>query len=237
MNHAVAVRSRMALAVAVATAAIIGCILWWIAHSEKHVRIVVPGQLVRGGWQTPTALRRIIERERIKTIVTLTAINPTDPKYVSQAKVVAETGVQWRIVPMMGSRATMRQMAQAADLLADPTLRPVFFHCLAGHHRSSLAHAAYLIRHQGWSAEAAWNEVSQLPWARPDAPTDQNDRALIHEFADLQRTPPKAASAATPEVHDGKKILPAPNRALDRPVDRGRRDPHGLVCDMESAPS
>ena len=92
-------------------------------------------------------MRTIIARERIKTIVTLTAINHDDPKYVGQAQVVAETGVSWMIVPMRGSRATLEQMAEAADLLADPDRQPVFFHCVAGHHRTSLAHAAYLIRH------------------------------------------------------------------------------------------
>lgn len=155
-------------------------------NSEKHLQVVVPGRLIRGAWQSPDVLRAIIAREHIKTIVTLTAINPDDPKYVGQAKVVSETGVRWLLVPMRGSTATVEQMAQAADLLADPKCHPVFFHCVAGHHRSSLAHAAYLIRHCGWSADAAWNEVASLPWARPASSADQNDRALIDEFARVQ---------------------------------------------------
>ena len=60
-------------------------------------------------------------------------------------------------------------MAEAADLLADPFRQPIYFHCVAGHHRTSLAHAAYLIRHDGYSADAAWEVVSRLPWARPGA--------------------------------------------------------------------
>src|SRR4029077_7272452 len=98
---------------------------------EKHVRMVVPGRLVRGAWQSPEALRSIIARERIKTVVTLTAINRDDPKYVSQADVVSQTGVAWMIVPMRGSRATLKEMTHAADLLADPARQPVFFHCVA----------------------------------------------------------------------------------------------------------
>jgi protein tyrosine phosphatase (PTP) superfamily phosphohydrolase (DUF442 family) len=151
--------------------------------------------MVRGAWQTPEALRTIIARERIKTIVTLTPINHDDPKYVGQASVVARSGVSWIFVPMRGSQATLDQMAQAADLLADPERQPVFFHCVAGHHRSSLAHAAYLIRHCGWPAESAWQEVADLPWARPGAPADENDRALIESFARSQRfLPPRAGS-------------------------------------------
>ena len=116
---------------------------------EKRVKVVVTGKLVRGAWQHPSPLRRIIAREGIKTIVTLTAINSTDPKFSDQARVVRETGIRWVIVPMRGSRATPEQLALAADLLADPANQPVFFHCVAGHHRTSLAHAAYLIRHRG----------------------------------------------------------------------------------------
>lgn len=157
---------------------------WELA--EKRVAVVAPGSLVRGAWQRPSALRSIVAREKIRTIVTLTAINQDDPKYVEQAAVVAGTGVDWVFVPMRGSRATLAQMAEAADLLADPARRPVFFHCVAGHHRTSLAQAAFRIRHQGWSAERAWDEVSRLPWARPGARADELDRRSIEAFADQE---------------------------------------------------
>jgi len=155
---------------------------------EKRVYVVVPGRLVRGAWQRKGPLRRIISREAIKTIVTLTAINSADPKFRDQAEVVQDTGVRWVVVPMRGSRATPEQMALAADLLADPACQPVFFHCVAGHHRTSLAHAAYLIRHRGYTADQAWQAVSRLQWARPDSAVDRNDRFLIEEFARVQRS-------------------------------------------------
>ena len=99
-------------------------ILAWFGLSrddwfEKRVKVVEPGRLVRGAWQKPGPLRRVIAREGIKTIVTLTAINSSDPKFEGQQKVVEETGIGWVIVPMRGSRATAEQMAAAADLLAD----------------------------------------------------------------------------------------------------------------------
>lgn len=237
MSHPVAIRRRVMVAVCAFVAASIGATSWWQCDNEKRVRVIISGQLIRGGWQTPTALRRIIRRERIKTIITLTAINGTDPKYISQAKVVAETGVRWQIVPMHGSRATMEQMAQAADLLADRSLRPVFFHCVAGHHRTSLAHAAYLIRHEGWSATAAWNEVSSLPWARPDALTDQNDQALIYQFSNVQRNLTSQALAASPEVFDDDKVRLAPNREMGRSAARGGHDLARFVRNMESGES
>ena len=191
---------------------------------EKRVAVVEPGRLIRGAWQRPRPLRRILAREKIKTIVTLTAINRDDPKYVDQAKVVREAGVDWIIVPMRGSRATLAQMAEAADLVADPARQPAFFHCVGGHHRTSLVHAAYRIRHEGWSAARAWNEVASFPWARPQ--TDREDRRLIEAFAaaqaDAQQQQPAAETQSrrdvdhartpnNPEV--GRPNQPGPGRA------------------------
>jgi protein tyrosine phosphatase (PTP) superfamily phosphohydrolase (DUF442 family) len=155
---------------------------------EKRVKVLVPGRLVRGAWQRPGPLRKLIEREGIRTIVTLTAINSGDPKFLEQSSVLRSSGIRWVIVPMRGSRGTVEQMALAADLMADPDCQPVFFHCVAGHHRTSLAHAAYLIRHEGFTAEQAWEAVSNLPWARPDSAVDRNDRFLIEEFARVQES-------------------------------------------------
>ncbi|MGC8642927.1 MAG: hypothetical protein ACP5XB_23975 [Isosphaeraceae bacterium] len=187
---------------------------------EKRVKVVVPGKLMRGAWQHQGPLRQIIAREGIRTIVTLTAINSTDPKFAGQKRVVDELGVRWMIVPMRGSRATPEQLALAADLLADPTNQPVFFHCVAGHHRTSLAHAAYLIRHEGYSAEKAWNEIASLPWSRPNSPVDRNDRFLIEEFARIQHSLVPSREVGVWEITHGK----APDAAVQADRDH-RSDP------------
>lgn len=200
---------------------------------EKRVAVVEPGRLIRGAWQRPGPLRRIIEREKIRTIVSLTAINRDDPKYVAQARVVRETGVDWIIIPMRGSRATLAQMAEAADLLADPARQPVFFHCVAGHHRTSLVNAAYRIRHDRWETPRAWREVMSFPWARPDA--DVDDRRLIEAFAadqEQQRLRRNDRIAQTPELQ-AKDVEHAstPNSEVGRPPesrgDRTRLDVRG----------
>lgn len=163
-------------------ALVVGLVAWrWNDLFEKKVRVISSGRLVRGAWQKSWPLKRLIDREGIRTIVTLTAINRDDPKYVMQDRVVRQTGVDWVIVPMRGSTATLDQLAEAADLLADPDRQPVFFHCVAGHHRTSLAHAAYRIRHEGWSASQAWEELLTFPWTNPER--DARDRRLIEKFA------------------------------------------------------
>jgi len=197
---------------------------------EKRVQVIRPAKLVRGAWQRPTPLRRVIAREGIRTIVTLTAINSTDHKFIDQTEVVKEQGIDWVIIPMRGSRATIEQMAIAADLLGDPDRQPVFFHCVAGHHRTSLAHAAYLIRHEGYSAEQAWEAVSSLSWARPEALVDRNDQFLIEEFARVQASiAPAREQSGFWEVGSGKYAQTAgatnpggrgPDRGASRGMDR-----------------
>jgi protein tyrosine phosphatase (PTP) superfamily phosphohydrolase (DUF442 family) len=186
-----------------AAALAVGLVVGWDDLVEKRVVVVEPGRLVRGAWQRPGPFRRLLARERIRTVVTLTAINRDDPKYVAQERVVRRSGVDWVIVPMRGSRATLDQMAEAADLLADPSRRPVFFHCVAGHHRTGLVHAAYRIRHQGWSADRAWRELAALPWARPDAQADRADRRLIEAFAERCR----AEGAPRKDAHDAEAAM------------------------------
>lgn len=227
---------RKHLMLALAVAAGIACLVWlrheWV---EKRVKVIEPGRLVRGAWQRPGPLRKLIERERIRTIVTLTAINASDPKFRGQARVVRDSGVRWLIIPMRGSRGTPEQMALAADLLADTARQPVFFHCVAGHHRTSLVHAAYLIRHQGYSADQAWQVVSSLPWARPDALVDRNDRFLIEEFARVQGSLTPARENGVWEM--GNEMGAESTGQVDAEAGHGRADRRRRLGGLESGPS
>ena len=176
------VRRRIRIVVATLGIGLVGAAIG-LRHEvlEKRVSVVEPGRLVRGAWQRPWPLSRLIDREAIRTIVTLTAINETDPKYVGQKAVVDRSGVGWELIPMRGSTATLEQLAEAADLLDDPARQPVFFHCVAGHHRTNLVMAAYRIRCRGWSVDRAWNELCSFAWTDPE--NDRDDRRLLDAFA------------------------------------------------------
>jgi Tyrosine phosphatase family len=188
---------------------------WRDEWYEKRLAVVVPGRVIRGAWQRPGPLRRILTRERIKTVLTLTAINHDDPKYVDQARVVRETGVDWLFVPIHGSYATVDQMDQAAKILADPARQPIFYHCVAGHHRSSQVQAAYRIAVEKWSASRAWAEVAALPWAKPR--TDLEDHRLIEAFASKMKDAPDAPSKL---AFQDVPLGPPRDAAADRGVDR-----------------
>jgi protein tyrosine phosphatase (PTP) superfamily phosphohydrolase (DUF442 family) len=221
-------RAALRLVPVLATALIVAVVILRDDLWEKRVVVVEPGKLVRGAWQRPWPLRRIIAREHIRTIVSLTAINHDDPKYVSQSAVVRDTGVAWLFVPMRGSQATLAQMAEAADMLASPDNQPVFFHCVAGHHRTGLALAAYRIRHEGWLAEQAWHEAQSVAWARPDDAVA--DRRLIMAFA----ASPYAQKSLAKETGHAQ----ATGSQMGRPVafrhgDRNRAIRWGAILDVQ----
>jgi hypothetical protein len=178
-------------------------ILVFLVHqhfAEKRFSVVVPQRIFRGAWQRPETMRRIIRREGIRTLLTLTAINRDDPKYVEQERVVQDEGTGWLIVPMRGSTATPEQLAIAADLATDSSRQPIYFHCVAGHHRSNLVQAAIRIRHENWSASEAWAELVGLPWTRPGAEPDEEDRALIERFSRIQRSIPRTQPSRVREL-------------------------------------
>lgn len=154
----------------------------WARTWETRVATVEPDAIYRGAWQSPEALRGLLARYQIRTIVTLTAINQDDPKYVSQQRVVKESGVDWIVVPMRGSTATLEQLDEAVALIGDRARQPVFFHCVGGHHRSNLVHAAYLMKRKRRSGAQAWAAVAALPWTRPTADRDRQDHEIINQY-------------------------------------------------------
>ncbi len=99
-----------AIALVVAAAGV--AVIRWNVCAEKNLRVVIPGRLIRGAWQSPEALRAIIARERIKTIVTSDGDQSRRSQICRASESRVETGVSWIIVPMRGSRATLEQMAR-----------------------------------------------------------------------------------------------------------------------------
>ncbi len=132
----------------------------------KRFAVVEPGQLYRGGWQMPGPLRRIIQQYRIKTVLNL-ACNPAEQDGLGEGDVVRALGVAWHKILMPGTgRGTYAQLDEAADLLAFPPARPVFFHCAGGEHRTNMALAAFRLKHCGWELEQALGEIGRYGFER-----------------------------------------------------------------------
>lgn len=145
----------------------------------KRFCVVEPGQIYRGGWQTPIVLRRILHKYQIKTLLNV-ACNPTEPEAAGEGTVVREAGVTWHKILMPGTgMATLAQLEEAADLLADPTRRPIFIHCAAGVHRTNMCIAAFRLKHCGWTLDATIDEMVKNGY---DHANDMAKETLLRKY-------------------------------------------------------
>lgn len=123
---------------------------------------VEPGRLYRGGIvDSPAALRRIRDRDHIRTVVDLT--NDASKKHgFNEAQAATQLGLQYRSYPMPGNgTGDFDALDAAADAIADERNQPVFFHCSAGKQRGNAALAAYRMRHCGWTIDQALSELDE----------------------------------------------------------------------------
>ncbi|MBI1325786.1 hypothetical protein GC170_21705 [bacterium] len=147
----------------------------------KRFAEILPGELYRGAWQRPRQIRAIVDHYGIRSILSLSVMGQHDEKFKSYAEVVRANSVDWILMPIVGSYMTLDRMAEAADWVA-ALPRPLLFHCVAGHHRTTQAHTAWRMRHHGWSFDQAWTEVAQYGWT--SAARDKRDFALIRQFSE-----------------------------------------------------
>ena len=132
----------------------------------KRFAVVEAGQIYRGGWQTPRMLRRILQQYEIKTLLNV-ACKPDEPYAAGEGPVARELGVMWNKILMPGTGlATLEQLDEAADILADPANRPIFIHCAAGVHRTNMSLAAYRLKYCGWSLDQALDEMAEHGYNR-----------------------------------------------------------------------
>lgn len=133
----------------------------------RRFAMVEPG-LYRGAYADSWALRRIVDRHGIKTILCLADFGEDDPRLRAERAVASEKGVDQRVVPMPGNGvAPPADLDAAADIIANPANRPIFVHCVAGVQRTNAVIAAYRMKHCGWTCEQAIAECERY-WLRRD---------------------------------------------------------------------
>jgi protein tyrosine phosphatase (PTP) superfamily phosphohydrolase (DUF442 family) len=144
----------------------------------KNFRVVESGAVYRGAEQKPWPLRRIIERHGVRTIVCLVDPDPTEQALASSL------GVEWLWVPLGESSAeiTFDRLEELAEILADRTKRPVFFHCRRGVYRSNLGQAVYRMKECGWPLGQALDELREAGFDPNDSGGDQSCAELLARY-------------------------------------------------------
>jgi len=72
-------------------------------------------------------------------------------------------GIVYRNVPILASPLQPREklVREALLILNDPSLRPIFVHCMLGKDRNTFIIGLHRIYFQNWTPQDAWNEMLQ----------------------------------------------------------------------------
>ena len=111
----------------------------------------VSDQLFRGAQPTSAGLQEL-KKLGVKTVVNLRCEHPDLGELPS--------GLGYVAIPMSALRPTDDEVIRFLRIAADRKRAPVFVHCQAGADRTGLMVAVYRIVMQGWSKEAAIEEMT-----------------------------------------------------------------------------
>jgi protein tyrosine phosphatase (PTP) superfamily phosphohydrolase (DUF442 family) len=94
----------------------------------------------------------------VKTVIDLRRdFQPDEPERVRSA------GMQYFNIPLKSSKAaTPEQTDYFLKLVEDSNNWPVYVHCKGGRHRTGALTAIYRIKHDGWTADQAYKEMTEF---------------------------------------------------------------------------
>ncbi len=111
----------------------------------RNLHVVVEGKVYRGAQPTPVALRELVQRYHIKTIVNLRGCCNPMPWYLDQCRAVQELDLNQEDVCLSAGRMPpMHELRRLVEVL-DGAAHPLFLHCWRGADRTGLAAAVFLL--------------------------------------------------------------------------------------------
>lgn len=145
----------------------------------RNFRVVEEGVLYRSGQLTPDAFARVLDENRIKTVVTLrTARDPARPHPDEWERTVCEARTprvnHVRIVPRVWSHDEKGEVPaeegirQFLAVMDDRANYPVLVHCFAGIHRTGTMCAFFRMEYHKWSPDRALAEMQLCGYAPED---------------------------------------------------------------------
>ncbi|GMU83221.1 MAG: protein phosphatase [Planctomycetota bacterium] len=132
----------------------------------RQFRAVEEGVLYRCGQPAPEDVRTVIESHGIRTVVSLRGMRgeeDSDAWEPAERAICEQLGVRFITLPSNHRNPpTREQLEQFLSLVRDPASRPVLVHCRLGRQRTGMFCGLYRVFEQGWTAEAALEEMDAL---------------------------------------------------------------------------
>jgi protein tyrosine/serine phosphatase len=153
----------------------------------RHFGAVEEGVLYRCGQPRPEELAELIDRWRLRTVVSLRGTRESDDPDAwekAEADECRARGVEFVPLPCNHRNPpTDEQVEEFIRLTQTAERRPVLVHCRLGQQRTLLFCALYRVRVQGMSPEAALREMDALGFGVGV----RRHRALLEAFVRLAR--------------------------------------------------
>jgi tyrosine-protein phosphatase SIW14 len=205
------IRRCLILLLAIAT---LGIPLGYYRYSynrEKRVRVVTEGKMYRCGQLTAAGFAEVFQRYGIKTLINLQDEDP-DPevgKGCNESELCRQLGVRYQWLPPQlvpeGEPVTIEKFLEICD---DKNAYPIMLHCKAGLHRTGTMVAFYRIEYEGWSADAAIQELLTCGFSLKQGTTknpyiknyllDYQPRARKYHFSEATAERPREEPALRP---------------------------------------
>ena len=167
----------------------------------KRLRVVTDGRVYRSGQMTADGFREAIRRYGIKTVINLQddntetegderdpslRLSPFNKSKELESEVVSAAGARYlqfdgNSVNTAGTGGRPKQVDDFLKVLDDEDSYPVLYHCAAGLHRTGWMTAVYRMEYEGWSKDAALDEVKANGFGEFKA-TDANVYIKLYIF-------------------------------------------------------
>lgn len=153
----------------------------------RHWGVVDPGVLYRCGQPRPEELARLIEQDRIRTVVALRGLrrhDDPDAWEAAERAVCAAHGVRFTALPCNHRHPpTVEQLRAFLELVQDPASRPVLVHCRLGQQRTLLLCGLYEVHIRGRDPREVLAEMDRLGFGS----RRRRHRRLVQAFHELCR--------------------------------------------------
>lgn len=155
----------------------------------RHFGVVQEGVLYRCGQPRPAELAGLIERHKLRTVVSLRgarADEDPDAWEAEEREVCARYGVAFITIPFNHKNPpTAEQARRFLELVRGEGTRPVLVHCRLGQQRTMMFCALHRVHNQGAPPEQAEAEMDRLGFNI----RHRRHQRLLAAFRELARLP------------------------------------------------
>ena len=159
-------KNKVVLLVLLAILAIVSAAIVRHKLGPYHFKTVTPGVLYRSGSLSDYNLDLIVDRYRIKSIVSLRLKNESvlqEHWYKMEQSFCEAKGINFFHIPMLGKRPpTDEQLEKWLDIVSDQANHPILLHCAQGVTRTGVMVAVYQIEFRGDNNKKVWEDMPRF---------------------------------------------------------------------------